>query len=137
MSKRNSTVIILLLTGLLISCSPSRRFAGNAPGVSDEVVEKDENTIIGYATFYGPGFHGKKTASGEVFDMYKMTCAHRTLPFGTMLHVTNLSNEKSVEVRVNDRGPFVEGRILDLSYGAAKRIDLDGKELVRITILGK
>jgi rare lipoprotein A len=120
---------------MVFSCSPSRRFAGSPGNTGSEPDEGSGETIVGYATYYGPGFHGKKTASGEVFDMYGMTCAHRTLPFGTVLLVTNLSNNKSVEVRVNDRGPFIEGRILDLSYGAAKKIDLDGKELVRIRVL--
>lgn len=137
LSKRFSTGIILLVTSMLLSCSPSRRFAGSSSEGSNGIVEDDEKVMVGYATYYGPGFHGKKTASGEIFDMYEMTCAHRTLPFGTRLRVTNLSNRKSIEVRVNDRGPFVEGRILDLSYGAAQRIGLDGKELVRITILNK
>lgn len=132
-------MFFLLLAVFLFCCSPSRRFAGkgSSPDAGSEPDKGNGETIIGYATYYGPGFHGKKTASGEVFDMYKMTCAHRTLAFGTMLLVTNLSNNKSVRVRVNDRGPFIEGRILDLSFGAAKKIELDGKELVRIEILKK
>jgi rare lipoprotein A len=73
----------------------------------------------GKASFYGEEFHGKKTASGESFNMYALTAAHRSFPFGTICKVTNQSNGKSVVVRINDRGPFVQGRILDLSYKAA------------------
>jgi len=73
----------------------------------------------GKASYYGGEFHGRKTASGEIFDQYKLTAAHRTLPFGTLCRVTNLKNQKNVVVRINDRGPFVRGRIIDLSYRAA------------------
>jgi rare lipoprotein A len=78
----------------------------------------------GKASFYGYGdeFHGRKTASGEVFDRNALTAAHPTLPFGTLCKVTNLSNGKDVVVRINDRGPFKGGRIIDLSYAAAKEI---------------
>jgi len=78
----------------------------------------------GKASWYGPGFYGRKTASGQRFNKHQLTCAHRRLPFGTRLHVTNLMNGKSVEVVVNDRGPFVKGRVIDLSYAAAKEIGL-------------
>lgn len=72
----------------------------------------------GTASWYGPGFHGKRTASGERYNMYAMTAAHRTLPFGTTVRVTNLKNNKSVVVRINDRGPFKAGRVIDLSKAA-------------------
>lgn len=81
--------------------------------------------ISGDASFYGPGFDGKKTASGEVFDQDDFTCAHRSYPFGTKLKVTRKSNGESVVVRVNDRGPYAKHRILDLSVAAAKKIGLD------------
>ncbi len=81
-------------------------------------------TQTGIASYYGPGFHGKKTANGERFDQNAMTAAHRTHPFGTKLKVTLLSTGKSVVVRINDRGPFKKGRILDLSLGAAKKLGL-------------
>ncbi len=81
---------------------------------------------VGYASWYGPEFNGRKTASGEVYDMNALTGAHRKAPFGTRVRVTNLSNGRSTEIRINDRGPFVRGRILDLSYAAAKEIDLVG-----------
>lgn len=83
-------------------------------------------TFTGEASYYGPGFHGKKTANGETYDQDAMTCAHKTLPFGTILEVTLLSTGKSIEVRVTDRGPYKDGRILDLSVAAARQIGLIG-----------
>src|SRR5262245_28115417 len=80
----------------------------------------------GIASWYGPGFHGRRTANGEVYDQYELTAAHQTLPLGTRALVTSLTNGRSVEVRINDRGPFVGGRVIDLSYGAARVIDMGG-----------
>ena len=89
---------------------------------------------VGIASWYGPGFHGNRTASGEVYDMYAMTAAHRTLPFGTIVRVVDLDTGKSVVVRINDRGPFVEGRIIDLSYAAAVELGMVKKGLARVGI---
>ena len=89
----------------------------------------------GIASWYGKQFHGKKTSSGEIYDMYAMTAAHKTLPLGTRLRVVNLANNKSVIVRVNDRGPFVRGRIIDLSYSAAKKIDMIAAGTAPVEIL--
>jgi rare lipoprotein A len=83
-----------------------------------------EGYISGVCSYYGEKFHGRKTANGEIFDMYAYTAAHKTLPFGTILEVENLSNNKKVVVRINDRGPFVRDRILDLSYASAIKIDM-------------
>ncbi len=91
-------------------------------------------TQSGQASFYGGQFHGRPTASGEVYDMEKMTAAHRTLPFGTMIRVTNSRNGKSVVVKVNDRGPFVDNRIVDLSFGAAKEIEMINDGVVEVTL---
>jgi peptidoglycan lytic transglycosylase len=87
---------------------------------------------IGEASWYGPGFHGRKTASGERFDTYEMTAAHKTLPFGTLLKVTNLENNLFTVVRVNDRGPYVRGRIIDLSHAAKDAIGMSGTAQVKI-----
>ena len=87
---------------------------------------------VGIASWYGPRFQGRATANGETFNMHELTCAHRTLPLGTWLRVTNLRNRKSVLVRVNDRGPMVDGRIVDLSYAAAKAVGIDGLGKVRL-----
>ncbi len=80
----------------------------------------------GRASWYGPDFHGKTTSNNEIYDMYDMTAAHQTLPFGTYVMVTNLDNGRAVIVRINDRGPFVGERIIDLSYAAARLLDMVG-----------
>src|SRR5512140_2069835 len=93
---------------------------------------------LGTASWYGPGFHGNRTSSGEIYDQYELTAAHQTLPLGTRVAVTNLLNGKEVEVRINDRGPFVKGRAIDLSYAAARSLDAIGPGTipVRIEVLG-
>lgn len=78
----------------------------------------------GLASWYGPGFHGRRTASGEVFDMHAMTAAHRSLAMGTYVRVTNLQNNRTTVVRINDRGPFKKGRVIDLSYQAAQQLGM-------------
>jgi rare lipoprotein A len=88
----------------------------------------------GLASWYGRGFHRKLTASGEVFDQDKFTAAHRTLPWGSRVKVTNLGNGKSVEVRINDRGPFGKGRVIDLSRAAARVLDMVGSGVTRVRI---
>lgn len=93
----------------------------------------------GVASWYGGKFHGRQTASGEVYDKDGLTCAHRTLPFGTVLLVTNLDNGRRARLRVNDRGPFVRGRVLDCSEGAARELGFHGAGLarVRLDVLGQ
>src|SRR5437879_4451119 len=81
---------------------------------------------VGVASWYGPGFHGNRTANGEIYDQFELTAAHPSLPLGTRAMVTNLANGRAVEVRINDRGPFVDGRAIDLSYAAARTIGLVG-----------
>jgi rare lipoprotein A len=88
----------------------------------------------GLASWYGGKFHGRRTASGEIFDTRQLTAAHRSLPFGTRVLVTNLENGKSVTVRINDRGPFVEGRVIDLSLAAATAIGLAGRGVVPVRV---
>jgi rare lipoprotein A len=90
--------------------------------------------ITGRASWYGEAHQGLLTASGERYDMNALTCAHRTLPFGTRLRVMNLDNERVVEVRVNDRGPVIPGRILDLSYAAARKLDAVGTGVIPVSI---
>ncbi|MGK7930936.1 MAG: septal ring lytic transglycosylase RlpA family protein [Microcystaceae cyanobacterium] len=93
----------------------------------------------GVASWYGPGFHGRRTANGERYNQHGLTAAHRYLPFGTRVRVTNLRNNRSVVVRINDRGPFVGGRIIDLSAGAAKQIGVyhSGVAPVTVEVLGR
>ena len=88
----------------------------------------------GMASYYADKFQGRKTANGETYDQNKMTAAHRTLPFGTRVRVTNLENDRSVELRINDRGPFVEGRIIDVSYRAARELDFVKAGLVKVRV---
>ncbi len=96
------------------------------------------NVQDGIASWYGPNFHAKKTSNGETYNMYAMTAAHKTLPMNTMVKVNNLENGKSTVVRINDRGPFVTGRIIDLSNKAAHAVDMvkKGTARVKITVLG-
>ena len=93
-----------------------------------------QGTETGLASFYSDAFEGKKTASGEIYKSSKMTAAHRTLPFGTRVKVTNLSNNKSVTVTVNDRGPFVKDRVIDLSNTAAVKLDYIDQGVAKVTI---
>ena len=93
----------------------------------------------GIASWYGKKFHGRKTSSGEIYNMYAMTAAHKTLPLGTYVNVRHLNNQREIEVRINDRGPFVRGRVIDLSYTAAKKIGIigTGTAPVEVVALGK
>jgi rare lipoprotein A len=110
---------------------PKLRRQGN----NREVVHK--KVTRGQASWYGPGFHGKKTASGEIFDQSKLTAAHKTLPLGTKAKVTNLENGNTVEVEINDRGPYVGQRVIDVSRAAANALGFveSGLTLVRIELL--
>jgi rare lipoprotein A (peptidoglycan hydrolase) len=89
---------------------------------------------IGEASWYGPGFQGKKTASGEIFDDSKLTAAHKTIPLGSKAKVTNLTNGRTVEVKINDRGPFIDGRMVDLSQAAAKALGMIDRGTARVQI---
>ena len=93
--------------------------------------------IKGISSFYAEDFHGKLTANGEVYDMYGLTAAHKTMPLNTICRVTNLENNKSLILRINDRGPYIKGRILDCSYGAAKKLDFinQGTTNVKIEVI--
>jgi rare lipoprotein A len=115
----------------------------NAYSVNGNVYYPKKHVPIGWseegiASWYGPNFHGKYTSNGEIYNMYDYTAAHKTLPMNTKVKVTNLNNGKSVIVRINDRGPFVKGRIIDLSYAAGKEIGIDktGTAPVRLKIVG-
>jgi rare lipoprotein A len=106
-----AVVGIVILTG----CSSSGRSRGGGGG---------GEATSGVASYYAHKYHGRPTASGERFDMHDLTAAHRTLPFGTRVRVTNVTNGRSVVVRINDRGPFVKGRVIDLSLAAAEQLDM-------------
>jgi rare lipoprotein A len=102
------------------------------------VAQADGFTQTGKASWYGKKFHGRKTANGERYDMYGLSAAHKTLPLGTWVRVNNRDNGRTLDVRINDRGPFVHGRIIDLSYGAAKKLGVvgPGTANVKVTALG-
>jgi rare lipoprotein A len=88
----------------------------------------------GIASWYGVPYHGRRASDGEIYDMYKFTAAHRTLPFNTVVRVTNLANDKQVDLRINDRGPFVDDRIIDLSLAGARAIDMVGPGTARVKV---
>lgn len=100
--------------------------------------EKRETRFVQYgiASWYGPDFHGKPTSSGEIYDMYELSCAHNSLPLGAVVIVTNLENGKSLELRVNDRGPFAKGRIIDVSYAAARILGIWEKGTAPVRVEG-
>jgi rare lipoprotein A len=150
-------IVTLLTITVLTSCTSFVRFTSDNKQVQtqNEVNESDMFTeqnfddkeytdlneaeftgevFTGMASYYADKFHGRKTASGEIFDQEDFTAAHRTLPFGTRLLVTNLDNNKSVFVRVNDRGPFVSGRVLDLSRAAAQELDMIVLGVVKVEV---
>ncbi len=138
MLSSKSVIIILLTVQILLyyNCAPSARFSSNSSNnqKSTSTEYKEGEVLYGESSYYADKFHGRKTANGEIFDMYKKTAAHKTLPFNTMLEVTNLENNQSVIVRVNDRGPYKKGRILDISYGAAREIDMISSGVVKVRI---
>jgi len=98
---------------------------------------KHKKRMVGISSFYAEDFHGKLTANGEIYDMYGLTAAHKTAPLNTIARVTNLANGKSLILRINDRGPYIQGRMLDCSYGAAKKLDFikQGKTKVQIDVI--
>jgi len=124
------TITLVVVALVLVSCaSPPPQPIDPKIGYAEE----------GIASWYGPGFHGKLTASGERYDMHHMTAAHKRLPLGTIVKVRNLATGRSVTVKINDRGPFIGGRIIDLSYGAAKALRMvrKGTARVRLTVVKK
>ena len=124
-------IFFILIT--IIACAPKYKPIKiyKVPGSKRYFIKYSE---IGSASWYGKKFHGRPTASGEIYDMYKLTAAHKKLPLGTYVKVTNLSNGKSVIVKINDRGPYVKGRIIDLSYAAAKKIGMVKKGVQKVKI---
>ncbi|GAB5410804.1 MAG: hypothetical protein BalsKO_31690 [Balneolaceae bacterium] len=123
----------------LASCGVTNRGISTSSNSNTSRSSEDISAIeTGEASWYGPDFHGRQTANGEKYDMNGLTAAHRTLPFNTQVLVENLDNGKTVEVRINDRGPFAKDRIIDLSKGAATKVDMigPGTARVRIYIIG-
>lgn len=151
MMKRSILVLCCLL--LASACGPKKMVATKPPESRQKAYQKPYTVLgkryeplqthagfvqTGIASWYGQDFHGKKTSNGETYDMHAMTAAHKTLPLGVFVKVQNRENGRETVVRVNDRGPFVKGRIIDLSYSAARKlgVDLAGTAPVRIEALG-
>ncbi len=128
-----AAVLAALLAASALGCASSG--GGGLPSVQFDDA-RDRDAEVGNASFYAHRFHGRSTASGERYDETKLTAAHRTLPFGTRVRVTNLENGRSVMLRVNDRGPHRKSRVIDVSYVAAKRLGFvrDGVARVRVEV---
>lgn len=146
-------IIYTLITLFFISCTSSPRYgiSSNKNKRTDRKKNNKSNKLInpssvktkgikhrkimnGISSFYAEDFHGKLTANGEIYDMYGVTAAHKTLPLNTVCRVTNLVNKKSLILRINDRGPYIKGRILDCSYGAAKKLDFINQGTTKVKI---
>ncbi len=145
MKRLTIMIAVLALTGIAvlpgIGCSSAGRVP---PAAATKKAERPQprqpakKKVLarekGIASWYGGKFHGRKTASGERYDMNKLTAAHKTLPFGTRVRVTNLDTGRNVVVRINDRGPFVRGRIIDLSRAAARKVDMIRSGTARVLV---
>ena len=136
----NKYILYLTLILFLFNCTSSPRY-----GSSDHLPKnnssskisknfKNKKILIGESSYYADDFHGKITANGETYDMYGLTAAHKTLPLNTIIKVTNLSNKKTAILRINDRGPYAKGRILDCSYGAAIKLGFLDQGVTRVKI---
>lgn len=137
----------LILTALALGvwgCAPRETAAPSArkpkpyrvDGIWYQPMERGEDfRQRGIASWYGKAFHGHKTSNGETYNMYGLTAAHKTLPLGTWVRVRNLDNGRSAELRINDRGPFVRGRVIDLSYGAAKKLGVVGPGTAKVEVV--
>lgn len=140
----NKRIILLRLCGFcflitlsLISCASSNKIS-----ISDNVIKQKEPNAVGdlqygVSSYYAEKFHGRRTANGEIYDMYGISGAHQTLPLNTIVKITNLENNKELVVRVNDRGPFIKNRIFDCSYGAAVKLEFisKGTAIVKVEVL--
>jgi rare lipoprotein A len=123
---------VVLVSSLAVLTGCARKTSAHVP--SSVKPAPIGTTETGIASWYGIPYHGRRSANGEIFDMEKLTAAHRTLPFDTWVEVTNLENKKRVDVRITDRGPFVKGRIIDLSQAAAREIDMLTAGVVRVKL---
>lgn len=144
--KSKILIYTIIISSTFFNCSNATRYyKSDFPGVNKtskkvsksgkENKSKGHRKIIkGISSFYAEDFHGKLTANGEVYDMYGLTAAHKTMPLNTICRVTNLENNKSLILRINDRGPYIKGRILDCSYGAAKKLDFINQGTTKVKI---
>lgn len=152
MVRHLARLVVLTLAGLsLVACAAGPRYSANAPapsagklrgtakpyqvkGVWYTPHEDPHYNEVGVASWYGREHQGKPTANGEIFDVARISAAHKTLPLPSLVEVTNLENGKRLTVRVNDRGPFAQGRIIDLSQAAARELGFEGKGLTKVRV---
>ena len=137
MAETNTNSNIIYIKNEMIKAVDSGTDLYVAKAKTTSTKEKTSNSgssHSGIASYYGKGLHGSKTANGERHNRNEMVAAHRSLPFGTKVKVTNLSNGKEVVVRINDRGPFIKGRVIDLSYGAFSKIENPGKGITKVKL---
>jgi len=144
--KSKILIYTIIISSTFFNCSNAPRYYKsdtiNANKTSKKVSKSGKENkskghrkiIKGISSFYAEDFHGKLTANGEVYDMYGLTAAHKTMPLNTICRVTNLENNKSLILRINDRGPYIKGRILDCSYGAAKKLDFINQGTTKVKI---
>tara|TARA_A100001234_G_scaffold220183_1_gene232592 strand:+ start:603 stop:1091 length:489 start_codon:yes stop_codon:yes gene_type:complete len=144
--KSKVLIYTIIISSTFFNCSNAPRYYKsdtiNANKTSKKVSKSGKENkskghrkiIKGISSFYAEDFHGKLTANGEVYDMYGLTAAHKTMPLNTICRVTNLENNKSLILRINDRGPYIKGRILDCSYGAAKKLDFINQGTTKVKI---
>jgi rare lipoprotein A (peptidoglycan hydrolase) len=125
-----SFLVVLVLVGLPVVTS----FGNNSGEALPLTVKATVKTETGIASYYGEKYHGRQTANGEIFNMYELTAAHPKLKFGTKVKVTHLANQRAVTVRINDRGPFVKGRVIDLSQAAATELQMIRAGLAEVTV---
>lgn len=130
--------LTLVIAAMLLATACSKRVPASRNVTSRTAAATPASELQGLASYYAEPYHGRPTASGEIFDTYQnMTAAHRTLPFNTVVKVTNEENGRNIQVRINDRGPFIKGRVIDLSLKAARELDIvrAGVAPVRLTVL--
>jgi len=137
---RRSAALALFLTAFLLQSCGKKKVAAAHPSTAPKPAvnakpPKPGDTEVGMASWYGHPYHGRAAANGEIYDMEKLTAAHRTLPFNTWVRVENISNGKFVNVRIIDRGPFVDNRIIDLSHAAAQQIELIRPGVARVRVV--
>jgi rare lipoprotein A len=130
-------ILILVISILLIGCASNKKpgLTITAPGMA--LPEEVGDLQYGISSYYAEKFHGRRTANGEIYNMYGVSAAHQTLPLNSIVKVTNLENNKIIELKINDRGPFIKDRILDCSYGAAVKLGFitKGTALVKVEVL--
>jgi len=128
-------VYLLICCVLFFSCTYAPRYNSGSSISKPKKSNKNHKKIFtGVSSWYGPNFHGKLTANGEIYDQWGLTAAHKTLPLNTIVRVTNLDNDKSLILRINDRGPYVGNRILDCSLGAAKKLGFEDQGTANVKV---